>query len=104
MTDASKALTAAVAFVVLQGGVQAQQSSAILDPVGGRTVDQLVATALERSPELLAARSAIDAARGQRQQAALLRNPLATTTWRERLKGSDHEAMFAVEWPLNQLR
>src|SRR5437870_13645804 len=42
------------------------------------TIEQLVATALERSPEIRAARTAIGAAGGQLTQAGLRPNPMLT--------------------------
>ena len=44
------------------------------------TVEQLVATALERAPDIRAARTAIAAAGGQLTQAGLRHNPVVTTS------------------------
>jgi hypothetical protein len=66
------------------------------------TVEQLVATALERSPEIRAARTAITAAGGQLTQAGLRPNPT--------LSGADADDRRAApdaprgQWPLDLFR
>src|SRR5262245_61248951 len=67
------------------------------------SVEQLVATALERSPEIRAARSAITAAGGQVTQAALRPNPTFTAS-QMLMTGSQHQSLFEVEWPLDLSR
>jgi len=67
------------------------------------SIEQLVATALERSPEIRAARSAITAAGGQITQAALRPNPTFTAS-QMLMTGSQHQALFEVEWPLDLSR
>src|SRR5262245_21293016 len=84
--------------------VFAQEPLGIVDGARGRTVDQLVALALEQAPTVLAARAAIDEARGQRRQAASIPNPSVMSTWKEGIAGSDHEVGVDVQWPLNLFR
>ena len=67
------------------------------------SVEQLVATALERSPEIRAARAAITTAGGQVAQAALRPNPTFTAS-QMLMTGAQHQALFEVEWPLDLSR
>jgi outer membrane protein, heavy metal efflux system len=67
------------------------------------TVDQLVATALDRSPELRAARTAITAAGGQLTQAGLRPNPTLSAS-RMLMTGAQHQTLVEVEWPLDLFR
>lgn len=85
-------------------GTDAQTSTIIVDAVRGMTVDQLVDLALGRAPDILAARTAIDAARGQVEQARARPNPSVSWSWQEQQKGADHQVMVGVEWPLDWFR
>ena len=67
------------------------------------TIEQLVATALERSPEIRAARTAIGAAGGQLTQAGLRPNPLLTGSQMQ-MTGAQHQTLVGVEWPLDLFR
>jgi cobalt-zinc-cadmium efflux system outer membrane protein len=67
------------------------------------TVEQLVATALDRSPELRAARTAITAAGGQVTQAGLRPNPTLSAS-RMQMTGEQHQTLVEVEWPLDLFR
>src|SRR4030095_7771356 len=67
------------------------------------SVEQLVATALERSPDIRAARTAITAAGGEVTQAALRPNPTFTAS-QMLMTGAQHQALFEVEWPLDLSR
>jgi cobalt-zinc-cadmium efflux system outer membrane protein len=67
------------------------------------TVEQLVALALERSPELQASRTEIAVAGGQVTQAALRPNPLFSTT-HEHEPGGMMITGAQVEWPLDLFR
>ena len=67
------------------------------------TVEQLVATALDRSPELRAARTAITAAGGQLTQAGLRPNPTLSAS-RMLMTGEQHQTLVEVEWPLDLFR
>jgi outer membrane protein TolC len=67
------------------------------------SVEQLVATALERSPEIRAARTTITAAGGEVTQAALKPNPTFAAS-QMLMTGSQHQTLFEVEWPLDLSR
>jgi cobalt-zinc-cadmium efflux system outer membrane protein len=67
------------------------------------TIEQLVATALERSPELRAARTEIAAAGGQVTQAGLRPNPTLSAS-RMLMTGQQHQTLVEVEWPLDLYR
>jgi cobalt-zinc-cadmium efflux system outer membrane protein len=70
---------------------------------GDGTVDQLVAMALERSPEIRAARTAVAVASGQTLQAGLRPNPMLSATQMQ-MSGAQHQSLFEVEWPLDLFR
>ena len=67
------------------------------------TVEQLVATALDRSPELRAARTAITVAGGELTQAGLRPNPTLSAS-RMLMTGAQHQTLVEVEWPLDLFR
>jgi cobalt-zinc-cadmium efflux system outer membrane protein len=67
------------------------------------SVEQLVATALERSPDIRAARTAIAAASGAVTQAGLRPNPTFTGSQMLRT-GAQHQTLFEVDWPLDLSR
>jgi outer membrane protein TolC len=67
------------------------------------SIEQLVATALDRSPDIRAARTAITTAGGQVTQAALRPNPTFTAS-QMLMTGAQHQALFEVEWPLDLSR
>lgn len=67
------------------------------------SVEQLVATALERSPDILAARGSIAAASGGVTQAGLRPNPTITAS-QMLMTGAQHQALFEIEWPLDLSR
>jgi cobalt-zinc-cadmium efflux system outer membrane protein len=67
------------------------------------TIEQLVATALDRSPELRAARASVTAASGQLTQAGLRPNPTLSAS-QMFMTGEQHLALFEVEWPLDLFR
>lgn len=68
------------------------------------TIDELVAVALERAPDLQAARMEIEAARGRVIQARLRPNPMVTAERREQAGGTDNQSMASVEMPLDLFR
>lgn len=68
------------------------------------TIDELVAVALERAPDLQAARTEIEAARGRVVQARLRPNPMVTAERREQAGGTDNQSMASVEMPLDLFR
>jgi cobalt-zinc-cadmium efflux system outer membrane protein len=67
------------------------------------TIEQLVATALERSPEIRAARTAVGATRGQLTQAGLRPNPSLTGSQMQ-MTGAQHQTLVGIEWPLDLFR
>jgi cobalt-zinc-cadmium efflux system outer membrane protein len=67
------------------------------------TIEQLVATALDRSPELRAARTAITAAGGRLTQAGLRPNPTLSAS-RMQMTGAQHQTIVEIEWPLDLFR
>ena len=75
-----------------------------VDRINGLSLDQAIARALELEPSLRSARSAIDVAKGMRQQAALRPSPSASFERREEPSGTDNQTMVAVEWPLDLFR
>ncbi|HXG89807.1 MAG TPA: TolC family protein [Vicinamibacterales bacterium] len=75
-----------------------------LDPIAGLSMEQAVALALQREPELLAARTAIAVARGARQQATLRPNPSLSVMRQNQIAGADNVTSAEVEWPLDLFR
>ena len=67
------------------------------------TVEQLVTIALERAPELRAARADIAVAAGQVTQAGLRLNPVAVSS-QEQGSGGTMNTIVGVEWPLDLFR
>ena len=71
-----------------------------LDRTNGLTADEAVAYALSHNPELLAARSEVDASRALVRQASLRPNPSVEFERKEQLGGTDNTSMVAGMWPL----
>lgn len=92
MTRCSGALICALLAVPLTGSAQ------------DLTVDEMVAVALERSPVIKAARTGLDAARGQLVGADLRPNPMVGSSRQEMLDGPDTQTMVDVQWPLGLFR
>ena len=92
-------------WLVISGAIPAIASAQDVSQVGPRegTIEQLVATALERSPELRAARTEIAASNGQVTQARLRPNPTLSAS-QMFMTGEQHLALFEVEWPLELYR
>lgn len=68
------------------------------------SVSELVAIALDRAPEIQAARMEIEAARGRVVQARLRPNPRVSSERREEVGGFDTQSMVSVEVPLDLFR
>jgi len=66
-------------------------------------VEQLVATALDRSPDLRAARTTVTAASGLVTQAALRPNPTFSGS-QMLMTGAQHQTLLELEWPLDLFR
>ena len=79
-------------------------TSPYVDAEGGLGLTDAVARALEREPALRAARTDIDVALGQRQQAGLRPNPALTVERREQTSGPEYQTRFGVQWPLDLFR
>jgi cobalt-zinc-cadmium efflux system outer membrane protein len=77
---------------------------AYLDQAGGLSLEQAIATALEREPTLQAARAEVDVARGLRVQAALRPNPTMSVERRDEPGGTDSQTSLMVAWPLDLFR
>lgn len=75
-----------------------------VDRVNGISIEQAVTRGQEREPELLAARTEIDAARGVRAQAALRPNPSVSVSRQAQLAGTDNITGTGIEWPLDLFR
>jgi cobalt-zinc-cadmium efflux system outer membrane protein len=67
------------------------------------TIEQLVAMALERSPELRAARASTEVAAGQVTQAGLRPNPTLSATQMQ-MSGAQHQFLAQIDWPLDLFR
>lgn len=105
------AMTAGVLAAIATGGVvhaqappPASRAQSYVDPARGLTVDELVATALARAPEVLASRVRIDAARADETQAGLRPNPAISVDWREDLDGMARQIGGGIAWPLDLFR
>jgi cobalt-zinc-cadmium efflux system outer membrane protein len=77
---------------------------AIIDPLNGLTLEQAIAEGLRGEPALRAARLEIDAAKGERQQAALRPNPAVSFEQREQVGGMDRQTSVGVDLPLDLFR
>jgi cobalt-zinc-cadmium efflux system outer membrane protein len=92
------------------GHAQAQQIapastvSSYIDPVGGLTLDNAVARALEHEPSLRAARSQVEVTRGQREQAGRRPNPSLSFAQQQEPAGADNQTRIELEWPLDLFR
>ncbi len=82
-----------VGALALPRGVMAQDG----------TIEQLVATALERSPDIRAARTAVAVAGGQLTQAGLKPNPMLTGSQLQ-MTGTQHQTLIGIEWPMDLFR
>jgi cobalt-zinc-cadmium efflux system outer membrane protein len=71
-----------------------------IDPVDGRTSDDLVRYALANNGDLQAARIAIDQARALVRQAGLRANPMIEASRTEALNTPDNSVMIGAELPL----
>jgi cobalt-zinc-cadmium efflux system outer membrane protein len=98
------ALLAGGATAIAQTPVAAPLARRFLDPANGLSLAQAIAAALEREPSLRAARSEVDVAQGQREQASLRPNPSVSVERRIEPGGTDDLTSFAVQWPLDLFR
>jgi cobalt-zinc-cadmium efflux system outer membrane protein len=74
---------------------------AFFDADRGLSLDDAIQLALAREPALAAARTQVDAARGQRTQAGLRPNPMFSFEQRTEPSGTDALTTASVDWPLD---
>lgn len=77
---------------------------AVIDPDKGLTLEEAIAEGLKAEPEIAAARLEIDAARGERRQAALRPNPMISFDQREQVRGMDRQTSIELELPLDAFK
>ena len=93
----------------LQATMHAQESPStiaqqFISAERGQPLAQLVPTALDRSPAVLAARARVEAVRGERLQAGLRPNPSLLSDIREEIGGGDRQTMVGLSVPLDLFR
>jgi cobalt-zinc-cadmium efflux system outer membrane protein len=76
----------------------------VIDLQTGLTLEGAIAEGLSAEPAMRAARLEIDAARGERRQAALRPNPDVSFDQREQVGGMDRQTSVAVDLPLDPFR
>jgi cobalt-zinc-cadmium efflux system outer membrane protein len=79
-------------------------SPVFLDPVGGLTLDDAVARALDHEPGLRASRAQVEVARGVREQATLRPNPSLSFSQQQEPSGTDNQTRIELQWPLDLFR
>jgi cobalt-zinc-cadmium efflux system outer membrane protein len=89
---------------VAMPAVASSMASQYIDPIGGVSLDDAITRAIAQEPSLLAARAAVDVARGSRLQAGLRPNPTLSFERREEPGGTDNQTMVGVQWPLDLFR
>ncbi len=76
-------------------------TSAQPPPTGPLTLDELVERGLAENPELRAARTEIEAAKGRLRQAGLRPNPMLELSGTQNVTGPDNMQMIGFSWPLD---
>jgi len=98
---ASSLSMATSAQMTMQVGSPSQNITTIyLDPVNGKTVDELVALALSNNGEVAAMRKEAEAGEALVKQAALRVNPSVAINGARQLGGTDNNVMIQGEQPL----
>ncbi|HSU25742.1 MAG TPA: TolC family protein, partial [Pyrinomonadaceae bacterium] len=98
---ASSLPVAARAQMTMPAGTPSQTVTTIyLDPVNGKTVDELVALALENNGEIIALRKEAEAGEAMVNQAGLRANPSVAVNGTRQLGGTDNNVMIQGEQPL----
>jgi outer membrane protein, heavy metal efflux system len=82
----------------------ASSTNRYVDPVGGLSLEQAVARALEHEPSLRAIRGEIDVAKGTRLQSGLRPNPSLSFERRDEPGGTDNLTTVSIMWPLDLFR
>jgi len=68
---------------------------------GPLTVDELVVRGLAENPELRAARTEVEAAKGRLRQAGFRPNPMLDLSGTQNVAGPDNMQMIGLSWPLD---
>ena len=85
----------------MQTGAPSQNITTIyLDPINGKTVDELVALALANNGEVIAMRKEAEAGEALIKQAGFRPNPTVSFTGAKQLGGTDNNVMIQGEQPL----
>jgi len=102
---------AIIAPFVARTGVAAAQSPGpaqpatmrvtYVDAARGRSVEELVTLAMERSPDVQAARLRADVARSDQAQAGGRPNPAVPFARRDQIRGADHQTSIGFTMPLD---
>jgi cobalt-zinc-cadmium efflux system outer membrane protein len=79
-------------------------TSRYVDPIGGLSLEQAVARALENEPSLRAVRGEIDMAKAARLQSGLRPNPSLSFERRDEPGGTDNLTTVSIMWPLDLFR
>jgi cobalt-zinc-cadmium efflux system outer membrane protein len=93
----------AIVLAVLLGttALAPPQSDAQAPAGGGLTVDELVARGLAENPELRAARTEVEAAKGRLRQAGFRPNPTLDLSGSRNAAGPDTMQTVGLSWPLD---
>ena len=92
---------AALAQMTMQTGAPSQNITTIyLDPINGKTVDELVALALQNNGEVIAMRKEAEAGEALIKQAGFRPNPTVSVIGAKQLGGADNNLMIQGEQPL----
>lgn len=93
--------TISPAQMTMQVGAPSQTITTIyLDPVNGKTVDDLVSLALQNNAEVIAMRKEAEAGEALVKQAGLRANPSVSVNGARQLGGTDNNVMIQGEQPL----
>jgi cobalt-zinc-cadmium efflux system outer membrane protein len=98
---------AALLTLALYAGIPAVAQAPrpmVVDPQNGLTLEQAIAEGLRAEPTIAAARLDIDAAKGDRRQAALRPNPMLSFGEREQVGGADRQTTIDVDVPIDAFR
>jgi cobalt-zinc-cadmium efflux system outer membrane protein len=83
---------------------QPAPASPYIDPVGGLTLEDAIAQALEREPSLRAVRTDVAVAQSARVQAELRPNPSISLAQQQEPGGTDNQTRVELQWPLDLYR
>jgi outer membrane protein TolC len=82
----------------------ASRAAQFVDSINGLTLEAATAEGLRAQPGVRAARSMVDAARGERRQASERPNPDVSFERREQTGGTDNQTIVMVDLPLDLFR